>query len=154
MTHMNVHNIIRLDVTSTDTALLDNLEAELPADGDPEVGDEYDGPQRTTPEDAAEGEERLYARVALQTTYTQDGSMNQYGETYATNLYDALSGYDFSGSSYTLQHYKSPTGAVTSDEVQEWYEENPDALPTDEDGDSFIPNVWNPSNHIIEETTN
>lgn len=151
--HLDVQHHVKVDVTSSDSTVLDSVESALPEVSADEVGPEYDGPQRSnsSPE-LAEGEERLVSRVVLQTTYDSNGGVHTYAETHAQNLYDTLTSYDASrASSFTIRHYESPTGGVTADDVRAFYEENPDLQPTDEDGEAYVPSSFDPTNHIIAE---
>lgn len=49
--------------------------------------------------------------------------------------------------------YQSPEGGVTADDVRAWYEEDESRQPTDEDGEPYVPNSFDPSNHIVVEET-
>lgn len=144
MTHLKVHPIVRVSVTSTDSALLDSLEAEFPAADDPAVGPEYEGPTRIADSsELADGEERLVARVS----YAVDE------DSPAKALYDALTGYDLSGSTYEIRLYESPTGGVTADAVRAYYEQNPGDQPIDADGETYVPPSWDPNQHVVDETS-
>lgn len=152
MSHLELEHHVRLEVVSTDMELLNSLESEFPDADSAQVGDEYSGPSRRAVEDSEA--KRLTAGVVFQTTYTEDQSVQQHAETYAENLYDALTNYDLSQTeSYQIRHYQSPTGGVTIDAVREFYEENSDLQPTDEDGEAYIPNSFNPERHIVNEVT-
>ena len=50
---------------------------------------------------------------------------------------------------WEIREYLSPLGGVTTEEVQQFYEDNPDLQPEDEDGEAYIPTAWNPSNHEL-----
>ena len=118
----------------------------------------YDGPARHTSDDdpsLADGEERLTARVAfvLNTVTVTDGDGNTTtydGAEEASTLYKTLAGLDLSSAgSYSIQHYKSPVGAVTTEEVQAFYREHPDLQPTDADGKAYVPTSFSPERHIV-----
>jgi len=154
MTHIEPEHHVSLNVTTTDNQLLDALVADLPADGDDEVGQEYDGPNRDSDEPyLADEEEQLRARIVLQTTYDSNGDVHRYAETHATNLYEALSAHDFGSADYEVSHYLSPTGGVTSSDVADYYEKNPDEQPVDEDGEAYVPSSWDPTSHIVSEVS-
>ena len=147
---MDTHHVVSLVVATDDSALVDDLVAELPADDGPATGPEYDGPDRGVPEDAADGVERLAARV----TYVVD-TVDVDGTTYdgpaeAADLYARLTGYDLPAGA-VVRHYLSPCGGVTTKEVRAWYEANPDAQPVDQDGEPYVPTSWDPSLHMIDE---
>lgn len=144
MTH-DVHHMVVVTVRTDDTALLDSVESEFPASDLETAHHEYDGPQRETEGEQLEaGEERLTGRVTFADTASTSA------ESYASGFYDAVTAYDFSEATYyEVKHYISPVGGTTVADVREWYEQHPDQQPTDENGDSYIPDVWNPDNHII-----
>ncbi|WP_042662553.1 hypothetical protein [Haloferax sp. ATB1] len=149
MSHLVLHHVVTLTVDS-DPDTLDTLQSELPADGAPFVGPEYDGPQRIDDDDSlSDGEERLTARVTFVSgTIDVDGTTYD-GATEAADLYSRLAAAVPSGA--TLTHYQSPTGGVTSSDVQAWYEDHPEEQPTDDNGDAFVPSSWDPSRHVVSE---
>ncbi|RDZ53110.1 hypothetical protein C5C07_15355 [Haloferax sp. Atlit-4N] len=151
MSHFELHHVVTLTVES-DPDTLDALQSELPADDSPAVGPEYDGPQRTTTEEddsLSDGEERLTARVTFVSgTIDVDGTTYD-GATEAADLFDRLAAAVPSGA--TLTHYRSPTGGVTSSDVQAWYEDHPEEQPTDDNGDAFVPSSWDPSRHVVDQ---
>jgi len=151
---MELHHVVNVDVRSTDTQLLDDVAAALPTDDHPAVGPEYDGPNRFSADDypsLSDGEERLTARVSFVA-----GTVDVDGTTYdgaegASTRYMALADVGVSGAAaYTLRHYKSPVGGVTTEEVREWYETHPDAQPVDDQGESYVPSSWDPKHHIAD----
>lgn len=50
---------------------------------------------------------------------------------------------------WEIREYLSPLGSVSSSEVQQFYEDNPDLQPEDEDGEPYIPTSWDSSNHEL-----
>jgi len=48
---------------------------------------------------------------------------------------------------------KSPAGAVTVAKVRKWYKNHPDERPVDESGNAYVPDQWDPSNHVVDETS-
>lgn len=159
MTHLTLHHVVHVTAESTDTDLLDALADVLPADNHPAVGPEYDGPNRLTSDaapDLPDGTERLTARVSYVAGAVEvendDGTTTTYdGAEEASTLYAALADMDLSGAEYDLRHYRSPVGAVTTADVQAFYEENPDLQPTDADGEPFVPTSFDPSRHVVAE---
>jgi len=145
MTHLETHPVVSIRVETDNGALLDDLESEFPATDDAAVGPEHVGPTRITEVDGLpENEERLVARVAY-----------EIGEdAAAASLYDTIIGYDLSAAStYEVRHYKSPVGGVSADDVRQYYREHEAKQPTDEDGDPYVPSSWDPSNHVVDETS-
>lgn len=155
MSHITIHHVVSVDVRSTDTQLLDDVAATLPESDAPYVGGEYDGPARGTPDTDAtlsDGEERLTARVAfVNGTVAGDGASYD-GVEEASTLFDTLAALGLSNAAaYTLRHYKTPMGAVSSGEVQAFYEENPDLQPVDGDGEAYVPTSFRPEHHVVAE---
>lgn len=74
-------------------------------------------------------------------------------EADAAALFDDLKADVTGADAHTLRHYKSPTGTVSTEEVQEWYRNHPDQQPTDENGDPYIPETWDPERHVVSEST-
>ncbi|ELZ84403.1 hypothetical protein C453_12691 [Haloferax elongans ATCC BAA-1513] len=132
---------------------LDAIASDLP-DGDaPYIGPEYDGPPRLTPDDdptLSDGEERLTARVSFVSDTVEADGTTYDGSAEATALFDALTSHDLPKDA-TVRHYRSPTGGVTSAEVQAWYEAHPDEQPVNDDGEAFVPSSWDPSRHVVSE---
>jgi len=150
---MHIHHIIQLDVTTTDTDLLDALESDLPGADAPETGPEYDGPQRVTDApDLESGEERLAARVSFVCDPVEVDGTTYDGPTAAADLYDRLTAYALPTGA-TVRHYKSPVGGVSRQEVAAWYDAHPEEQPTDDDGEPYVPASWSPENHIVDETS-
>jgi hypothetical protein len=148
MGHIELHDHVTVEITSTDTDLLDDLEAELPADDADSVGPEYDGPNRVSDgPDLNTDEERLSARVTF--VDTEDNGTTTTSADHATDLYDRLTGYDLVGG-YEIRHYESPVGGVLASDVRAYYEELPESeRPTDADGEPYVPSAWDPSNHTV-----
>jgi hypothetical protein len=150
MTHFDTYHVVRLTVQSSDTTLLDELEAELPDADAPEIGPEYDEPNRRTDNQSAD--EILTGRVTAQTVYADDGTVTHDGATYASTLYDTLTSYDCSETTaHRIMHYESPVGAVTRSEVRDWYEAHPDSQPVDADDEPYVPASWDPAQHTHSE---
>jgi len=152
--HLNIQHHVKVNVTSSDSTVLDSVESALPEVGADEVGAEYDGAQRSnsSPE-LAEGEERLVARVVLQTTYDSNGGVHTYAETHAQNLYDALAAIDYRNAEYECRHYKSPTGGIVQSQLEGYYDTNPGEKPVDDNGEAYVPTTWDPSRHVVSEVS-
>jgi len=137
MTHLTLHPVVRVSVTSGDGQLLDDVASAIPSKDTDTVASEYTVSRR----DATDGDgRRLTARVSF-TTDTD-------GETAASDVYDALTVLSLP-SDATVVHYQSPLGAVRASEVTAWYQNHPDKCPTDDDGETFVPTAWDPSRHTI-----
>lgn len=54
---------------------------------------------------------------------------------------------------HALRVVQTPLGAVTTDDVQAWYEAHPDQQPVDDNGDPYIPTTWDPERHVEREDT-
>jgi len=149
MTH-DIHHIVRLRVASADDQLLDDLEAEIPQAPNPAVEREYDV-DRVELEN--EDGDKLYARIAFVDGEIEydDGSTSD-GPAEAADLFDRLNAYDLPADAELVQ-YESPIGGTTAAEVRSWYEDHPDDRPTNEDGEPYVPSSWDPSNHVVDETS-
>lgn len=146
MAHINIRHCVRGTVVSTDGTVLDSVEAELPAEDADDLGNEYSNSRQAEVDDsgAETGAEVVSFRVTFDSTSA--------GVTAAEDLYATLTGLDLSGAdSYELVCYETPEGAVRADDVRQYYEENPDEQPTDQDGESYVPSSWDPANHIVAE---
>lgn len=57
----------------------------------------------------------------------------------------------------TLRLYRTPVGGVTVSGVREWYEANPGEQPTRtlDDGteEQYVPDRWDPMDHVIDEAS-
>jgi hypothetical protein len=195
---IDVRYVVQGEIVSSDSQLLDGIQANLPDESGVVVGQEWGedrGPE--TAQDGTEtGNERLYARMAFAQDGTEfatgaDGQPNLvvdvgsdtdsngdpipaedevlrqnvastdiYGpQQAATQLYEAVASSALANKAdgWSLKLYRSPQGAVTADNVREWYEQHPDERPTREtqDGDvePFTPSSWQAAHHIIRETT-
>jgi hypothetical protein len=47
--------------------------------------------------------------------------------------------------------YESPEGGVTSRAVQAWYEADEARQPENEEGEKYVPNSFDPANHVVVE---
>jgi hypothetical protein len=80
-------------------------------------------------------------------------------KTAAMNLYQEVASSDLAGkaNNWELQVYESPQGGVLASDVKAWYEADESRQPTrsDEDGNEvkYIPSSFDPSNHVIKETS-
>lgn len=140
---MQVHQQVYVDVESSDAALLDAVESDLPAEDDADITDEYDGPQRLQTENT----ERLVARVTFAATPS--------GDTAASNLYNTLVGHDLENllSGSFIRRSRTPLGGVISSAARQWYKNHPAEQPTDVEGNDYVPSTWDPSNNILDKTT-
>jgi len=144
MSHLEPKEKVTATLVSDDADLLDAIGAELPAEGDGEVGAEYAVRRRTH----GSGGEIFSIRVTLE----DDGGVD--AATHAADLYAALTGYDLDGRAdrHEVRHFRAPVGAVSTSAVEQYYEENPGEQPVDEDGEAYVPESWTPSNHVVDET--
>lgn len=149
---LDVRHSIQARICSTDSDLLDLLEAEWPPDI--LLGAEQSH-SRVTNDDGSE-------TLTLRTTFESDGTEADDGGTtvtpsdVASDLYATLTGYDLAGraTEHMVRHYRTPEGGNHVDAIRDWYESNPDKQPTDDDGEAFVPKMWDPQNHVIQEDAN
>lgn len=142
---MKVLHVVTVFVRDSDADLLDRVADELPADDAEGVGPEYDGPERHVIPDT--DLEVLDARVSYEATE------NTADSDLAADLYVRLSAMDLSGADeYRIRHYRSPTGGVTPQEVQDWYADHPDQRPFDDEGETYTPTSWSADRHVVNET--
>jgi hypothetical protein len=90
----------------------------------------------------------------------RSNATNIFGpKTAAMNLYQEVANADLAGKAdnWELQVYESPQGGVLASNVKAWYEADESRQPTrsDEDGNEvkYIPSSFDPSNHIVTETS-
>jgi hypothetical protein len=180
MSNIDTRYTVRGNIESTDTTLLDAIESALPAEGDIVLGDEYRISRSDVQNSNAE---RLEARMtfapdddefAVENGTTKkvvesdagDGEIlrsnatNIFGpKTAAMNLYQEVANADLAdkADNWKLQVYESPQGGVLASDVKEWYEADESRQPTrtDEDGNEvkYVPTAFEPSNHVITETS-
>jgi len=60
------------------------------------------------------------------------------------DLTDAVSDVDAEGTCH-----RQPLGSQPPSAVREWYEANPDAQPTDDEGNAVIPSTWRAEEHTV-----
>lgn len=60
------------------------------------------------------------------------------------NLTDAVSDVDAEGTCH-----RQPLGSQPPSKVREWYENHPDAQPTDDEGNAVIPSSWRAEAHTV-----
>jgi hypothetical protein len=153
MSDMDTYHVVQGQITSGDTALLDQIQANLPDEGAVTLATEY-SESRVENDD---GTETLSARMnfARGETELPDGS-TVTGEQSASQLFQQVANANLANKAdrWELRHYESPDGAVTLSELEDWYEAHPNRQPTDEDGESYVPSGWNPENHTIKEVSN
>ena len=104
-------------------------------------------------EDGVEREYRVVDRIDDETgerivsgRFPADSQAN--AEAIADDVRDDLGSAD----QFFLDVFATPLGGVTVDEIREWYENHPDGQPVNDDGERYIPESWDPSNHTLEET--
>jgi len=148
MSDMDTYHVVQGQITSGDTALLDQIEAALPDEGGVTLATEYS--QTRTEND--DGTETLSARLnfARGETELPDGT-TATGEQSASQLFQQVASADLASRAdeWELRHYESPDGAVTLSELKDWYKAHPDRQPTDEDGEKYVPSQWNPEHHTV-----
>lgn len=159
---MNVRYVVSGQIVSSDSTLLDTIESELPTEDDIILGNEFSKSRKPeTDESGTEtGNEILSARMtfAAEDVELQDGTIVTSKES-ATSLFNAVVSADLAtkASGWTVRLYRSPEGGVTVSDVREWYESHPDEQPTreapDESEEPYVPNRWNPNNHVLMEET-
>jgi len=136
---MNVQYCVKVQLVSSDSDLLDQVQHDFPSAQSPRVGAEY----ASTRVPAADGDaERLTVRMTF--------ASGVQGKARAEYLYEQLIGTALTdrADSWSVQLYQTPEGGVTPQEVETWYENNPDEQPVNDDGDAVIPSTWKPENHI------
>lgn len=149
MSHIDLKHVLNIRVYSESSSFLDAAEAHIDAVAS-EVYEEreYHITQGVEEERAEDGKVAQYvdvrvpylsseAQAALDAFDWVAGQMAEHSSQVADGSYMRL--------------YKSPTGGVTAQQVQAWYEEHPEEQPTDSEGEGYIPSSWQPENHIIEE---
>jgi hypothetical protein len=145
---MHTYHVVQGQITSGDTALLDQIQANLPDESAVTLATEY-SQSRTENDD---GTETLRARMNFSRGETElpDGTKIT-GEQAASQLFQQVASADLASRAdgWELRHYESPDGAVTLSELKDWYETHPDRQPTDEDGESFVPSQWHPEHHTV-----
>jgi|APHM01.1.fsa_nt_gi hypothetical protein len=149
---LDVRHCVSGRIESTDTALLDAIQTELPDESNVMLGAEYTETRR--PLEEGDGEE-LYARMTFTAeSQTVDGT-EVTPEQAATQLYQSVASADLAtkADGWQLRLYRTPEGAVRQGDVREWYEAHPDKQPTDEDGNAVIPDAWDPAEHTLDEAS-
>jgi len=145
---MQTYHVVQGRITSADTALLDQIEANLPDEDAATLATEY-SQSRVENDD---GTETLRARMnfARGETELSDGT-TVTGEQAAAQLFQQVANADLArkADGWELRHYESPDGAVTLSALKEWFEAHPDRQPTDEDGEKYVPSQWTPADHTV-----
>lgn len=135
---MNVHYCVSGRVESEDSALLDDIEAELPSGDEVRLADEFTKERAELDNDDGE---YLTARMTFQT--------GTQGKAAAEYLFERVQNHPLADTvDYSLRLYRTPEGAVTVSDVREWYESNEDKMPADSEGETYVPDRWNPNHHI------
>lgn len=181
MTHLDVRHVVQGRVISSDTAFLDSIQTELPDRDGVTLGSEF-AVSRTAVIDV--DAEQLTARMTFADDGSEFADVNGVTKrvvdrestdestvsrsdvsdadifgpaTAARRLFETVASSDLAANAddWELRLYRSPEGAVTSEQVQQWYESHPSEQPTQtlDDGstESFVPSAWNPEHHIIEQ---
>lgn len=147
MSHIDTYPTVAGYVRSADASLLDDIEAALPG-----LDDDVTGAtlrlDRTANDD---GTETLSGFI----TFDPDDTTDVTAEQAAQRTMDAIRGHPLADQAddWAVRQYRTPTGGVSTDEVRAWYEANPEAQPTDDDGEPFIPSTWDPLRHLAAEET-
>jgi hypothetical protein len=162
MSHLDVRYCVNGRLTSSDTTLLDQIESALPDENDVILGREYSQNRTTSSEDTdlASGEERLSARMTFagESTTLDDGS-ELTPEQAATNLFDTVASDELGqqADNWSLELYRTPEGAIRSEDVQAWYEADATRQPTravEQDGqtveEKYVPSSFDPSHHSVQ----
>lgn len=159
---MNVRYVVSGRIVSEDSTLLDTIESELPDEGDVILGNEFRKSREPEKDesDTETGAEILSVRMtfASEDVELEDGTVVTPRES-ATALFDSVVSHELAtkASGWTVRLYRSPEGGVTVSDVREWYESHPDEQPTREAPDGseepYVPNRWNPNNHVLTEET-
>ena len=148
MSHLDIRPVVSGRIVSEDSQLLDAIANALPDEDSPRVGNEYS----VTRETNDDGTETLSAR----TTFAD----SMQGKARAEMLFRDVTSHKLASvaTDWEVNHYRSPEGGVTVDDVRTYYETNPDQLPTREiespddstTTESYIPRSFDPSNHTIQ----
>lgn len=177
MSHIDTRYTVRGSIETSDSTLLDTIEAELPDEDDVTLGDEYTV-SRTDVEEkdgvevlsarmtfASDGDEFAVENGTTKEVVESDAGDGQILRENATDIFGPQGAADTvftrvknhdlasKADNWELQLYESPQGGVTAEQVQAWYEEDPTRQPTDEDGNQYVPSAFDPENHIIKEVT-
>lgn len=150
---MDIRHCVGGSITTTDTDLLDAIETELPDESGVLLGAEYEH-TRTENDD---GSETLRARM----TFASDDTEVERNGTVVTprkaagKLFQSVVTHDLASraDNWEVRQYRTPEGAVLARDVREWYEANPSEQPVDEDGEPYVPDTFDPLNHVINEQT-
>jgi len=163
MSHLDTRHVVAGRIVCEDSAFLDQIEQALPDEDDVALGNEFDKTREPeTDEDGNEtGNEVLSARM----TFAPDGKevLDDDGnvidtidpEQASSDLFEKVANSDLANQAqnWELRHYRSPEGGVTADDVRAYYERNPGDRPTDEDGEPYVPSLWDPDHHTFDETS-
>jgi hypothetical protein len=146
-------------VTSTDTALLDTIEAELPDLTHDLLGDDL----TVSRTDNDDGSETLTATLRFAPDGTEatvehpDGTtVTHTPETYARAVFEQIKTHELAHrtTEWHLRFYRAPQGGVLASDVRAYYEANPDLAPTDDEGNTVLPNRWRADRHTIATASN
>jgi len=141
---IDVRYCVQGTITTSDTALVDQIETALPSKDSPRVGGEYTV-SRDTNDD---GTETLRARTSF--------ADSAQGQARAEYLYEQITNSDLAqrADNWAVLLYRTPEGGVRPDGVREWHRIHPDQQPLTDDGASYIPTAWDPAQHTIKEESN
>lgn len=151
---LDVRYALNGSVTSTDTDLLDTIEAELPDLTHDLLGDDL-SVNRTENDD---GSETLTATLRFAPDGTEasvelpDGTVATHTpETYSQAVFEQIQTHELANraTEWELRLYRAPQGSQLADDVRAYYEANPGLAPTDDEGNTVFPNRWRADRHTI-----
>lgn len=150
--HLDIRYAVRGTVQTDDSALLDTIESELPDESEATLGAEYGANRTAEGPDLAEGEERLSARMTFSGDSTDVNGTTVTPQEAANQVFTQVTTHDLASkaSDWYVDMYRTPEGAVISDNVQAYYEAHPDEQPVDEDSEAYVPSYWDPTNHVVQ----
>ena len=183
MSHIDPRYVVKGRIESENTELLDTIESELPDEGDPVLGNEYDLSRSPVLNDESNetDAEVLSGRMTFapddrEFTLDADGNIIEVEDSSnydsadifgpaeaAQQFYQTIVSHDLAekADGWRVGVYQSPEGGVTASDVKEWYEADETRQPEREveqpDGttstEKYIPNSFDPTNHIVVEET-
>ncbi len=173
MSHIDTRYVVNGRIESDDTTLVDTIEKELPNEGDPVLGNEYD--LSRSPVLDEDGNETNVEVLSSRMTFAPDGSeftvdadgniievkdssnydsADIFGPAEAAQqFYQTIVTHDLAAKAdgWRVWVYRSPEGGVTAEDVRAWYKEDMDRQPLNEDGEPYVPSNFDPHNHVLKE---
>jgi hypothetical protein len=155
MPHLETKSHVEIEVLSTDSSLLDEIQNKSPSEDEEGVLTVYGGVHRIDESDIREEDRhKISVLVAFEDILKEDGTVKTSGESQADDLYTEIKNLSYgSDDSYSIRQYVSPVGGVRTETVKDYYEENPEEKPVDDEGEAYTPSSFRPENHVVKETS-